>query len=416
MQALLFDPAPRRLLWAGAASRIRPTLALGRGAPLRLAELPTPQPPTPEWAQLQVLACGVCGSDVKQVLLQASSDNPLSGLVSFPHVPGHEIVARVLEPGASGLAPGSAVVVDPWLGCVARGVDPPCPSCRSGFPPHCRRVAEGGPWGGGAGLHLGNVRGLPGGFGELLCAHPSQLHPLPEGLPTRLAVLADPVAVALHAVERARQAGGGGRGPALILGAGTIGLSLTLAAREAWPERELWVTTAWEHQRQPVQALGAEPWPAQAARVVPEAGRRLGARLVKPWRGGAWLLGSGVELVLDSIGDRRTTELGLRCLAPGGRMVSVGVGRPQRTETTLGYYKEAEMLGSNGYGRSTLREGAPHLLDQALELLAARSEVLQRWLTHSFPLTQYREALAAAAAPQRSRAIKVTLLPGGHRP
>ncbi|MGH7698878.1 MAG: alcohol dehydrogenase catalytic domain-containing protein, partial [Candidatus Dormibacteria bacterium] len=301
MQALVFDPRPGRLALAGAASRLRPAWALGRASPLRLVELPPPAPPSPDWARLQVLACGICGSDLAQVLLRARSDNPLSGLVSFPHVPGHEIVARVLEPGGSGLAVGAQLVVDPWLGCRARGAEPPCASCRRGFPPHCLRAAERGPWGPGWGMHLGNVRDLPGGFAAEICAHPSQLHPLPPGLEPGLGVLADPLAVGLHAVERAQAGGDGGQGVVLVLGAGTIGLSLALAAREAWPDRELWVTTAWQHQRRLVQALGAEPWPAQAPRVVAEAARRRHARLVKPWRGGAWLLGAGVELVLDSI-------------------------------------------------------------------------------------------------------------------
>ncbi len=410
MRALVFDPAPHRLPLAGIASRIRPDWALGPLSLLALRELPEPVAPGPEWVRLRVLWAGICGSDVKEVLLQAAADNPLSGLVSFPHVPGHEVVARVEDPGSqSSLTPGQLVALDPWVGCVARGLEQLCPACARGFPPHCRCQPDGGPWGSGRGLHLGNIRGLPGGFAEVLHAHPSQCHRLPDGLNPQLAVLADPLAVGLHAVERA---GAEADGPILVLGAGTIGLGLTLAARTKWPDLPVWVTAAWPHQQGLISALGAESLPIAAAKVIPAVAQKTGARLVRPWRGGPWTLGSGAAVVLDSIGSRATTELALRCLAPRGRIVVVGVAKPARTETTLAYYKEAEIIGSNGYGLSASSEGPPHLLDRALQILDERGEELGRWCTHRFPLGRYRAAFALAANPGRGSAIKVSLHPG----
>ncbi|NNM98073.1 MAG: zinc-binding dehydrogenase, partial [Candidatus Dormibacteraeota bacterium] len=112
-------------------------------------------------------------------------------------------------------------------------------------------------------------------------------------------------------------------------------------------------------------------------------------------------------LVLDSIGSPATMELALRALAPGGTVIRVGVAQPARTETTLAYYKQARVLGSNGYGRSRLGAESPHLLDLALGLLAQGAA--DGWLTHVFPLSRWREAFQAAAQPDRSRAIKVSL-------
>ncbi|HEY6538545.1 MAG TPA: alcohol dehydrogenase catalytic domain-containing protein [Candidatus Dormibacteraeota bacterium] len=377
---------------------------------LSLREVPEPARPAPGWVRLRAVWSGICGSDLKEVFLQAAADNPLSGLVSFPHVPGHELVAMVEEEGAGpGLPAGQLVAVDPWVGCVARGLARPCPACARGFPPHCRSQPDGGPWGTGRGLHLGNIRGLPGGFAEVLHAHPSQCHPLPHDLDPQLGVLADPLAVGLHALERA---GAEPEGPILVLGAGTIGLGLALAARERWPGRPVWVTAAWSHQKDPIRALGAEPLPAAGTAVVPEVARRTGARMVRPWRGGPWALGSGVELVLDSIGSSSTAELALRCLAPRGRIVVVGVAKPARTENTLAYYKEATVIGSNGYGRCGEAADGAHLLDQALSLLARRQEELRAWSTHSYPLAGYREAFAAAADPGRAGSIKVSLSMG----
>jgi threonine dehydrogenase-like Zn-dependent dehydrogenase len=413
VRALVFDPAPYRLPLAALTARLGARRALGGASLLSLRELAGPSSPGSDWVRLRTLRTGICGSDVKEVLLQAAADNPLSGVVSFPHVPGHEIVAQVEEPGAeSGLSPGQVVAVDPWVGCRARGLAPLCPGCASGFPPHCGCQPDGGPWGRGGGLHLGNIRGLPGGFAEILHAHSSQCHPLPEGVGVDLGVLADPLAVALHAVERA---GAQPSGPILVLGAGTIGLGLTLAARSRWPEVPIWTTAAWPHQLPLISALGADPLPARSDKVVPEVARRTGARMIWPWRGDPWLMGSGVALVLDSIGNRTTTELALRCLAPRGRIVVVGVAKPERTENTLAYYKEADIIGCNGYGRSAGGEASPHLLDQALAILAQRRTELRSWCTHTLPLESYREAFALAARPWPGAAIKVSLELGEER-
>jgi (R,R)-butanediol dehydrogenase/meso-butanediol dehydrogenase/diacetyl reductase/L-idonate 5-dehydrogenase len=222
-------------------------------------------------------------------------------------------------------------------------------------------------------------------------------------------VLADPLAVALHALERA---GEEPAGPILVLGAGTIGLGLTLAARARWPELPVWVTAAWPHQRGLITDLGAEPFSTRASEVVLEISERTGARLVQPWRGGPWTLASGVGLVLDSIGNSATTELALRCLSPRGRIVVVGVAKPARTENTLAYFKEAEIVGSNGYGRRADPSGSAHLLDLALAIIEQRQEQLRRWCTHSLPLSSYRAAFALAADPGRAKAIKVTLQMG----
>ncbi len=409
MLALVFDPSPGRIPVAGALSRLRPWLALRGPAPLYLAAIEEAPRPGPDWVRLRVVAAGICGSDVKQATLQASSDNPLTAVVSFPHVPGHEIVAEVAEPRPDlGMEEGSLVAVDPWLGCRARQVANPCPACRAGFPPHCSQVTAGGPWGTAPGMHLGTVAGLPGGFAQAIHAHRTQLHRLPVGLRPATAVLADPLAVALHAVSLVEQEPGG---PILVLGAGTIGLGLALAARERWPDAEVLVTCAWPSQVEAVARLGARALPPSPHAVVQAVTRLTASRLARPWRGGPWTVDSGAALVLNSIGSPATTELALRVISPRGTLVTVGVGRPARAETTLAYYKEVRQLGSNGYGRLGADPGSPHLLDLALELLHRRQDAVSDWLTHAFAIRRWREAFEAAARPDRSGALKVVLHP-----
>ena len=60
-------------------------------APLEQIELPEPEL-VPGTALLEVLTCRICFSDVKTWLGQM----PFSDELLFPHVPGHEVVARVV--------------------------------------------------------------------------------------------------------------------------------------------------------------------------------------------------------------------------------------------------------------------------------------------------------------------------------
>jgi propanol-preferring alcohol dehydrogenase len=91
------------------------------GEPLRLEDLPVPEP-GPGELLLEVLACGVCRTDLHIV------DGELGGAM-LPLVPGHEIVGRVAKRGAGAalFAVGDRVGV-PWLA----GACGECAFCRSG--------------------------------------------------------------------------------------------------------------------------------------------------------------------------------------------------------------------------------------------------------------------------------------------
>ena len=72
-------------------------------------------------------------------------DNPMSAFSSLPHVPGHEVVAEVvsLGPDAKGLEPGQRVVLNPWLTCGPRGIDPVCLHAPAGDLSLCRASRRG---------------------------------------------------------------------------------------------------------------------------------------------------------------------------------------------------------------------------------------------------------------------------------
>ncbi|MHB8594521.1 MAG: alcohol dehydrogenase catalytic domain-containing protein, partial [Acidimicrobiales bacterium] len=145
MRGLLFERNLPRFV----ASRVASTLggsgrALGLG-PLRVCDLDPPELPGPGWHHVRPLLAGICGSDL--ATLNGRSSRYFEDIVSFPFVPGHEVVGVVegpeLPPDGTGPAPGTRVVVEPVLGCVPRGVTPPCPACAVGRVGGCERIAFG---------------------------------------------------------------------------------------------------------------------------------------------------------------------------------------------------------------------------------------------------------------------------------
>jgi hypothetical protein len=94
MKGLVF----RHNLAREAAGRIGgwvdPRTFVSRVAPTRLEEVGEPRPPAPDWVLCETSVSGLCGSDTKQIFMHGALDNPLTALLSFPHVLGHEVVAR----------------------------------------------------------------------------------------------------------------------------------------------------------------------------------------------------------------------------------------------------------------------------------------------------------------------------------
>jgi threonine dehydrogenase-like Zn-dependent dehydrogenase len=325
---------------------------------------------------------------------------------------GHEIVARVERATAPDLEAGATVVVNPWLGCAPRRITPACAACAEGMVPLCVHAAEPIDGVDGSGIHTGNIRGLPGGMGTRMVAHVSQVRLLPDTLDATAGVLADPLAVGLHAAQRAVMGWPGGGGSTagrprsdlvVVLGAGTIGLAATASLRRLGAGGVL-VTTAWPYQRELVEAVGGMAIPHRPEAATRQVAEAAGGRLSRPWRGAPWLVSGGAAAVVDAVGTTATLELALAIVRPGGTVVRVGVGRAHRLQMTLAYFKEVAVVGSNGYRRQDL--------DTAMTMLAGGEIPWRRWLTHRFELAEWSRAFRTAAQPQRHGAVKVTIAVG----
>ena len=144
MRALVFENSLPRLAATRVLSWITPRAFVGPTAPLRQRDVPEPALPADDWLLLRTRLCGICGSDTKQVFLNGDLDNPMTALISFPQILGHEVVGTIERVGAGVTRRriGERVVLNPWLSCEPRGLEP-CIWCRRGDLAQCLCFTQG---------------------------------------------------------------------------------------------------------------------------------------------------------------------------------------------------------------------------------------------------------------------------------
>ena len=348
---------------------------------LRLAELRPPPLPASDWLAVRPLLAGICGSD--QALVDGSASVYLGSLTSGPFVPGHEVVGRI----TGGERRGERVVVEPALGCRARGIEPDCPECAEGLHALCRNVTEGSVP---AGLQIGFCRGTGGGWSEGLVAHASQLHPVPGELSDEDAVMVEPLACAMHAAEAAAP-----RPDQVIavVGAGTVGLLTLHALRELEPRATLLCVAKHPAQELAARRLGADHTCAPGSLHL-EAGRLTGARRLVGHQGRELLLG-GLDTVLDCVGSGRSIERSITATRPRGTVVLVGMPGEVRADLALAWQREIRLEGAYGY-----RRDFPRAIAMAGRLRPGRL------VAGGWRLAEYRRALEQAPRAARLGRVK----------
>jgi threonine dehydrogenase-like Zn-dependent dehydrogenase len=386
---------PRYLLMRAAAKRIK-GLDTSRLSPLQLADVPEPKLPTPEWVRVRPLLSGVCGSDLGT--LSAESSPYFSPLTSPPFVMGHEILGEVAE-DKGGFATGEKVVVEPALGCAARGIQPQCPYCSSGRYALCVNVAEGDI---SAGIQTGFCGDTGGGWTEgTLVAHPTQLHRVPENVPDEAAVAVEPLACAVHAALGTQP---GSDETVVVIGAGSVGLLVVAALRMLTDVGRIICVAKHDRQRKEAMRLGANEviHPKETYEKLPKA---LGAKVYKPELGKPVVMG-GADKVFECVGAPSTIEDAVRLTKPGGEVALVGMpGARSCLDLTALWHGEVRLAGAYAYGVEDYRRERVKSFRLAIGLA---SEIdLASLVGPRFRLREYREAIAAARSSGRAGHVKV---------
>jgi len=373
MRALLFERSLPRF----AAARVASSVAPGRGSrfgPLRLAQLDEPALPGPGWQRVRPRLAGICGSDLATV--DGRSSRYFEPIVSFPFVPGHEVVGELDD--------GSRVVLEPVLACAARGIDPPCDSCAAGTNGNCERIAFGHLE---PGLQTGYCADTGGGWSEAFVAHQSQLHTVPADMADEDAVMVEPMACAVHAVQSTEIGEGA---TVVVLGAGTLGLCTIAALRRLALPGVVIAGAKHPDQRRLATDLGADVVvePDQVQRAV----RRRTASLAV----GRQLTG-GADIVVDCVGNQASLAEALSIVRPRGTIVLVGMPGPVLVDLAPLWQREVRLVGSYTYRHQTF--------PTAFEVVHAAA--LGRLVSALYPLDRYREAIDHAAHAGRRGAVKI---------
>lgn len=415
MRAVTFNVTIPSYLVGKGLGGLTESALFGRLSGLGYGKVDEPDLPGDEWVRLEVVKAGICGSDLGNLTFKASPAMEPFG--SFPAVLGHEVLARVVEMGSAvrGVEPGQRVAVDPVISCEVRGWPGPaqCPSCAAGYFATCERSGEEGKTRVGGhplrrGLTIGYQTDLPGGWGERMIAHQSQLFPVDERIPDNVAAMTEPLAVGMHAALGCRPFG---PGPALVIGSGPIALGAVWALRAAGYEGELTAQIKRGHEAEIARALGATETiaPGDEAR---QALIGTGAHAYMPIVGDEVYAGGGFPLIFDCVGSAETVKQALRFAAPRGTIVMLGCAAMiPKLDLTFVWARELDVKGYVCYGLEDWRGERVHTFRITQELLLETGAPVDRMVTHVFPLSQYRDALSTAANRRRTGAIKVLLDP-----
>jgi threonine dehydrogenase-like Zn-dependent dehydrogenase len=407
MKALVYGVRPEPFAVPDGANPLTENLAR---TPTALRQVPDPQLPHQDWVITRPRLTGICGSDSKQILMdfgEGDADNAMGGFCSFPQVMGHEVVADVvaLGPTARGLDVGQRVVLNPWLSCGPRGIEPACPACASGDYSLCWSFTDGDIK---PGIHSGVSADITGGYAELMPAHDSMLFGVPESIPDDMAVFADPFSVSLHAITRHPPPASG---RVLVYGAGSLGLCAVAILRALYPEVAVAVVARFDAQAELARRFGAATVLAHEPRlaIIEELVAWGGGRLHQPLLGLPMAHPGAVDVVYDTVGKPETFEVGVRVLAARGTLVKAGVHAPGRWEWSPLYFKEIALVGSNAFGFEVVDGERKHAIAHYLDLAAAGRVDLRPMLTHTSGLGQWRDAFLAIANQGDSGAVKVAI-------
>lgn len=278
-------------------------------------------PPGEGEVQIDVAYCGICGTDLHIYL------GHMDARVGFERTIGHEMsgVIAAVGAGVEGLSPGQHIVVRPLDHCGD------CPACTAGHEHICHNLKFIGIDTDGAFQQKWNVP-----------AH--TIHVLPDDLDLSHAALIEPLAVAVHDVDRGKVRPGE---DVLVIGGGPIGMLVAMAARDAGAN--VTVTEINENRLAFARKIGfatMNPKEVDVAKAIHEATG-----------------GKGADVVFEVSGSQPGVDLMTAAAATRGRIVMVAIHatKPQ-IDMFQFFWRELDLIGARVY--------RPEDYDKAMALLA----------------------------------------------
>ena len=338
---------------------------LRRFGELTVERVAVPEP-GPGEILCRVLACGICGTDVKIV----AGDYRGTWPPSLPFIIGHEWSGEVAVPGPdterSGLALGDRVVAENHTGCGA------CPMCRAGRYNLCERVKE-------PGFKLyGHT--APGALAEYAVRPAVALHRVPPEVSDVAAALVNQGALTVHAARRARLEAGSS---VAVFGPGLLGLLMIQVARAAGATRV--ITVGRGKRLVTARELGSTEV-VDYSTADPVAGIRAAAG------------GRGADYVFDCSGNPEVLAQAMRAARRGGTVAVLGLAGGRSAELPVDplVLDELNLLGVRS---------SPNAYPAMIELLASGAVVTGPLTAHQYALSDAAAAFAALVSRAAIRPI-----------
>ena len=305
---------------------------------------------------------GICGSDLHYWRHGAVG----AFVLREPLVLGHEVVGRMAHDPSGAVPAGTPVAIHPATPCGN------CPECAAGVPNVCRNAR-----------YFGSAASFPhtqGGFSESMIVRADQIRVLPDTLPLDRAVLAEPLAVGLHALRRAGSVAGA---KVLVSGSGPIGV-LAAGAAKATGAAEVWTTDLLEQPLRVARTVGADRTVRIGVDELPD---------------------QYFDVVVEASGAPPAVGAALAACRRRGVLVQLGMfpPGPRPMELSALVAKEIDVRGAFRFDTE---------FDDAITLLA-RTDVLENVITHTVGLPDAVRGMELAADPATSSKVVLRLSDAG---
>ena len=352
-------------------SKCNLTLVLHEKLRLELEQRPLPREPGPNEVTLATHTVGICGSDVKY-WQQGKIGN---FVLKKPMILGHETSAIVIEIGeeVKNLRPGDKVAVEVGLPCSS------CHLCRAGRYNLCNQMV---------------FAATPPYDGTLTryFNHPANFcFKLPEAVSLEDGALLEPLAVAVHACQRA---------PiklndiVLVCGAGAVGV-LSMLSAKAFGAAHVIITDISEKRLEFAKSLGASAtYLCQKGVTLEEMANQVRKLVAKFRQDGP----DGVDVALECSGAESSLNLAIQVASVGAQIVCVGCQPDQVTvQLNSAIMQEIDVKGVFRY-----RNCYP----LALSLVESGKINLRPLVTHRFRL---EDSLQAFETCCRGEGVKILI-------
>jgi L-iditol 2-dehydrogenase len=329
---------------------------------MTIEEAPVPEI-GPDEVLLKSVAVGICGSDVHGFTGESGRRKP--GMVM-----GHEAVGEVTKLGANvtSLKPGQRVAIYPTLGCGH------CEYCKKGSEQLCPEKKI-----------LGVNAGKWGAMADFFSCHERQTFPFAARIDPELGLFVEPLAVAAHAVSLMKPTKGD---VFAIVGAGTIGLAVTLVLRDLGFS-EIYVLDKIEEKLELAKKFGAKPINVDKESPADVIERQAGRRRVRG--------------VFEAVGASATVRTAYDLCDFGGTLVLIGNLAQEFTLPLQGVTSnETTIRGSYGFNRTDFAK--------AVELVEKNPDTLRELVSGFCTLEETTQVMTEMAKGER-QAIKMIIRP-----